>query len=572
MSASFSFGSFGDIITTAQLVWRLAQALSDSRGSAPEFRELVKDLYLFYGALNELTKFWQSRAQTAELQRLAAELQHVSDDCHRTIESFLEKGLQRYGKSFLKPKTSPNSLSDRLKRIRWATLEKEEVTKMRDRLRRSKDTVDLIHSVAQSYAEDQNSVLVTTRLADLEDAERLVSARMEESFVTIVGALRRQEATISRMDDTIAAIRFESQSAFERLSHIEHNTALLPGINAGISMYSQNHAFIEDALGYKFPVPLLINPSWETVHSMIKDMFKNRPGMEMVLQRDYVLQDPNTRGDMQLSVEFHSSVRPGQKLIMAMVFRGSADSSLKGARSGDNICPKCRLSSMHLDPTGLDKFCKNRDCGFSYREIVDMSDASHDELKSWLERRDAKPNEYGDVQTYAASDFNTFEDFHHTLYRRESIESPEIFKRVRFLSRWEDRGDSRGGLKPFNFEGIHFWAFSDNGWIPEIKFQLRAMTWRHLTHSESIKVAVSKNSDPEHKKHVAFGLFFAGYNATVSIPVIKIISEEPLLREYALAALRKLEVVKSSRIGVLAFHPLTLWPDGDWEQTRQDCK
>ena len=54
MSASFSFGSFGDIITTAQLVWRLARALSDSRGSAPEFQELVKELNLFYGALSQV--------------------------------------------------------------------------------------------------------------------------------------------------------------------------------------------------------------------------------------------------------------------------------------------------------------------------------------------------------------------------------------------------------------------------------------------------------------------------------------------------------------------------------------
>lgn len=28
-------------------------------------------------------------------------------------------------------------------------------------------------------------------------------------------------------------------------------------------MYAENLAFIEDALGYKFPVPLHISPSWE---------------------------------------------------------------------------------------------------------------------------------------------------------------------------------------------------------------------------------------------------------------------------------------------------------------------
>lgn len=57
---------------------------------------------------------------------------------------------------------------------------------------------------------------------------------------------------------------------------------------------------------------------------MIKDMFRNRPGMEMILQHNYVLEDRSTRRDLQLAFEFHGSVRPGQTLIMAMVFRGPA--------------------------------------------------------------------------------------------------------------------------------------------------------------------------------------------------------------------------------------------------------
>ncbi|KAK8043334.1 hypothetical protein PG993_005764 [Apiospora rasikravindrae] len=557
MSASFSFGSFGDIITTA-------------RGSAPEFRELVKELYIFYGALNEITKFWQSRSQTAALQRLAADLQHVADDCRRMIESFLEKGLKRYGTSFLKPATSPNSFGDRLKRIRWAMLEKEEVAKMKDQLQRSKNIVDLIHSVAQGYAEEQNSVLVTTRLAALEEAGKLVSVRLEENFVTLVAALRKQEAIISRMDDTVAAILSESQSTVARLSNLEQNTALLPTINAGISMYSENHVVIEDALGYKFPVPLLINPSWETVHSMVKDMFKNRPGMDMVLQRDYVLQDPNTRSDLQLAVEFHSSVRPGQRLIMAMVFRGSADNSLKGTSSGGNICPKCGLSPMDLDPTGSDRFCQNTYCGFSYREIIDMSDASIDELKDWLERRRTTPNYYGDVETSVESESQGDEDLHRILSKRQSMDSPEIFKRVRFLSRWEDRDDSRGPHSGLSFNNVHFWLFSKEGWIPEIQFQLYVMTWIHLSLLEFRSDSISETSRSLFGTGIVLRVVFAGYRKTMSIPVIMIIGVSPRHRKQALTLLRELEPIKSSRIGVLALHPSDLAPEDYWERLQRD--
>jgi hypothetical protein len=44
MSAAFTFGSFGDIIALYQIAAELARALSSVRGSAAQYRELIKDL------------------------------------------------------------------------------------------------------------------------------------------------------------------------------------------------------------------------------------------------------------------------------------------------------------------------------------------------------------------------------------------------------------------------------------------------------------------------------------------------------------------------------------------------
>ena len=51
---SLTYGSFGDIITTVQLASRLLQALSDSRGSAREFRDLVVELRVFHRLLDNV--------------------------------------------------------------------------------------------------------------------------------------------------------------------------------------------------------------------------------------------------------------------------------------------------------------------------------------------------------------------------------------------------------------------------------------------------------------------------------------------------------------------------------------
>jgi len=54
MSLGLSFGSFGDVITTIQLVHRLAQTLSDSRGAARELQTLVVELRLFQNVLQQV--------------------------------------------------------------------------------------------------------------------------------------------------------------------------------------------------------------------------------------------------------------------------------------------------------------------------------------------------------------------------------------------------------------------------------------------------------------------------------------------------------------------------------------
>lgn len=53
MSIAITFGSVGDIIAVAQITAQLLKALSTSRGSSKEFREVVQELETFHGALEQ---------------------------------------------------------------------------------------------------------------------------------------------------------------------------------------------------------------------------------------------------------------------------------------------------------------------------------------------------------------------------------------------------------------------------------------------------------------------------------------------------------------------------------------
>lgn len=60
MSLSLTSGSFGDAITTIQLVYRLTKALSASSGSARELQDLVAELRLYQNVLQQV-RFVASR-------------------------------------------------------------------------------------------------------------------------------------------------------------------------------------------------------------------------------------------------------------------------------------------------------------------------------------------------------------------------------------------------------------------------------------------------------------------------------------------------------------------------------
>lgn len=54
--SGITFGSVGDIIAVGQIALQLGRALSDSRGSAKEYRVLIRELQAFDQALLQVRK------------------------------------------------------------------------------------------------------------------------------------------------------------------------------------------------------------------------------------------------------------------------------------------------------------------------------------------------------------------------------------------------------------------------------------------------------------------------------------------------------------------------------------
>jgi hypothetical protein len=143
MAAVFSFGSFGDIIATAQLAYQLAEILSDSAGSSMEYQELILELDALASALRGLDDIVDKHAI---LQSVKNSIQHSLRCCRNLMNVFLDR-IKAY-KPALRKGGSGNSWRDNWRKVGWHLFRKEEIVELRMKLVEQKATINMMLSMS----------------------------------------------------------------------------------------------------------------------------------------------------------------------------------------------------------------------------------------------------------------------------------------------------------------------------------------------------------------------------------------------------------------------------------------
>lgn len=97
----------------------------------------------------QLLAFWQTRQEDPSLEGLFNVLQPSISDTKGEISSFLERVISRYGKSLLS-NSKPNA-KDVGKMLQWHMLERDNIARLQDKLRKSKETILMVQSQANMY-------------------------------------------------------------------------------------------------------------------------------------------------------------------------------------------------------------------------------------------------------------------------------------------------------------------------------------------------------------------------------------------------------------------------------------
>jgi hypothetical protein len=97
----------------------------------------------------QLLTFWQTRQEEPSLEGLFNVLQPSISDTKGEISSFLERIISRYGKTLLS-NSKPNP-KDVGKMLQWHMLERDNVARLQDKLRKSKEIILMVQSQANMY-------------------------------------------------------------------------------------------------------------------------------------------------------------------------------------------------------------------------------------------------------------------------------------------------------------------------------------------------------------------------------------------------------------------------------------
>jgi hypothetical protein len=189
--------------------------------------------------------------------------------------------------------------------------------------------------------------------------------------------------------------------------------------------------------------------------------------------------------------------------------------------------------------------------------VEDVSHIDDEYLQRWMEDpKDRKPkfpdNDDGDndddghsldIERISQIDLPTSE---------ASPDSPELFKRIRFLSSWEDRIDSRGPLW-LRVGDFFIWDTSSAASILETETRMHVSILRHIEPFHDWIYSATR------VPWFRFFIGFIGRNREQSSPVLVLILDSKKARQRCLKVMKRLDWLgKGSRFSVITASPSAL--------------
>jgi len=141
--------SVGDVIAVSILIKDVIKALDDSRGSATEYQEAIRELWALDKALLEVEHLSRTCETTIEMNALSCTARSAAKQCRVYISDFLDK-IKSYNRN-LGPRGSGNRLRDATKKLQWTFAQKDELAKFRTKVNGHASAINMLLITASMW-------------------------------------------------------------------------------------------------------------------------------------------------------------------------------------------------------------------------------------------------------------------------------------------------------------------------------------------------------------------------------------------------------------------------------------
>ena len=334
-------GSVGDIIAVAEVALKVAKALKDNRGSACEYRDIIRGLSGIEKSLIELNTLCRSLDRTATYSQLADSIKQEVESC-RTLVEECKKRIEKFDKA-LKEGGSGNKMKDVYHKIHWRISQKDFVSEFTQRLQTRIQAINLLTTILQLLKTDISDEKFYTRLDEIGATiaevyhNTLLSSlkdEIERNNKLIQGqtqwlTLPNVQKFGSDLFEKLRSIRMIGQ---ETLQEVRWISAQIP-IPRPFQPLPERSTLLEDAFRQTVPIPIEFITSWDSFDTLLNNRFENLPGAKLVKQHDYILEDAECIQRFNRWQPWEAAFQPGRTIKMSMV--------LNQTTTPLQMCPSC---------------------------------------------------------------------------------------------------------------------------------------------------------------------------------------------------------------------------------------
>ncbi|KUJ20515.1 Metallo-dependent hydrolase [Mollisia scopiformis] len=318
MAAPFGF-SIGDFIAAIELVGTVIDALRSSGSASTEYRELVSQLLSLEMALIQVKNLEFEECQYAEVTAL----RQAAVRCRGTIDAFWEK-VKKY-----QPALGGDGSGVR---ERWMRMRKRSDLQDKRQIERHKSLVGVVQD---------GFFACMQRLVEVNEQGKQLLVATTEILKTNV-------------------------KIFQAVLQIQHLITNIPG-----QIERQQPVYMVDALGRASPFHLEFIRSAEActaLKSVLRVNFqKHGNGAHKIDKGEFVFQDAITKADIDVTGDWETCFRPGQRIEMNMVCYSSKLQERVHATPNRVLCPRCLDdcgATNPLLPRNFDCTC----CGLAFQQ------------------------------------------------------------------------------------------------------------------------------------------------------------------------------------------------------------